>query len=208
MRAYWLIPFLVLPVASGAFATEADPGVEIVQLKEPPYDDGDMDFWANKRGAYRDALHLAKLGHIKSQYNFAMMAHVRGDAETAAYWYKRAAQRRHELAAFNLASMYMDGEGVPQDFEEAARWMEVSAKAGYVPAQFQMGKLYFHGRGVPEDPAMEAYWYKKAAENGHPAAQHNLAVLYHKGEGVPKDENLAQEWLKKSREVGNLENRY
>lgn len=211
MRAHWLIPLLALPLASGAMAingTTVEPGTLLLQLKEPPYEGGDMEEWAHRESAYRDARHLARLGHVKSQYNFAMMAHVRGETETAVHWYRRAAQRKHELAAFNLASLYMEGDGVPRDFEKAARWMEVSAKAGYAPAQFQMGKLYFHGRGVPEDPAMEAYWYKRAAENGHPAAQHNLAVLYHKGEGVEQDRELAQEWLKKSREISDMEERY
>lgn len=211
MRTHWLIPLLVLPLATGAHAsngTNVEPGTLLLQLAEPPYQDGDMDYWANQRSAYSDARHLAELGHVKSQYNFAMMAHARGETGTAIHWYKRAAQRKHELAAFNLASIYMEGDGVPQDFGEAARWMEVSAKAGYAPAQFQMGKLYFYGRGVAEDPAMEAYWYRQAAENGHPAAQHNLAVLYHKGEGVERNRELAQEWLKKSREVSDMEDRY
>lgn len=207
MRKYWLIPLLILPIASGASAGNGDPGVYILQLKEPIYQDGDLEFWANKHNAYSDARHLAKLGHVKSQYNFAMMAHIRGETERAVYWYERAARRNHELAAFNLATMYMEGDGVPQDYEAAAQWMERSAKAGYVPAQFQMGKMYFHGRGVPQDPAMEAHWYRKAAENGHPAAQHNLAVLYHKGEGVEQNDELARKWLEESRESG-LEKRY
>lgn len=208
MRAYWLASLLLLPMASGAIASNVDPGTLLIQLREPPYEGGDMEYWANQRSAYHDARHLARLGHVKSQYNFAMMAHVRGEIDTAVHWYKRAAQRKHELAAFNLASMYMEGDGVQRDFGEAARWMKVAAKAGYAPAQFELGKLYFYGRGVPEDPSMEAYWYKKAAENGHPAAQHNLAVLYHKGEGVQQDKELAQEWLKKSRETGDMEERY
>lgn len=211
MRAHRLIPLLFLPMASVAMATNGsniDPGTLLIQLTDPPYEKGDMEYWAHKQSAYKDARHLARLGHVKSQYNFAMMAHIRGDTDTAVHWYKRAANRKHELAAFNLASIYMDGDGVPRDFKEAARWMEVAAKAGYAPAQFQMGKLYFYGRGVPEDPAMEAYWYEKAAKNGHPAAQHNLAVLYHKGEGVERNEALAQEWLKKSREGGDMEERY
>lgn len=207
MRAYWLLPLLILPVATSAIAANVDPSVQIIQLQEPPYEDGDLEFWAKKHSAYSDARHLARLGHVKSQYNYAMMSHIRGDIDRAVYWYERAARRNHELAAFNLATMYMEGNGVAQDYEEAAKWMERAAKAGYAPAQFQMGKLYYHGRGVPQDPAMEAYWYKQAAKNGHPAAQHNLAVLYHKGEGVEKNDQLAREWLKKSRESG-MEKRY
>lgn len=207
MRAYWLLPLLALPMVSSAIAANADPGVLILQFQEPPYEDDDLEFWANNRSAYSDARHLARLGHVKSQYNFAMMAHIRGETDRAVYWYERAARRNHELAAFNLATMYMKGDGVDQDYEEAAKWLEHSAQAGYAPAQFQMGKLYYLGRGVPKDPAMEAYWYEEAAENGHPAAQHNLAVLYHKGEGVEQNDKLAREWLEKSRESG-MEKRY
>lgn len=207
MRAYWLLPLLVLPAASNAIAANADPGVQIVHLNEASYKTGDLEFWAKKHSAYADARHLARLGHVDSQYNYAMMAHIRGETERAVYWYERAARRNHELAGFNLATMYMVGDGVDQDFEEAAKWMERSAKAGYAPAQFQMGKLYYHGRGVPQDAAKEAYWYEAAAKNGHPAAQHNLAVLYHKGEGVEQNDELARQWLRKSRESG-MEERY
>lgn len=208
MRAYWFVPLLLLPMASTAVASNADPSVQIIQLAEPPYEDGDMEFWARKQGAYADARHLARLGHVKSQYNFAMMAHIRGETDRAVYWYERAARRNHELAAFNLASMYMDGEGVERDLATAAKWIERSARSGYAPAQFQLGKMYYHGQGVPKDPEMEAYWYRQAAENGHPAAQHNLAVLYHKGEGVEQNDELARHWLEKSREGGDLEKRY
>lgn len=198
MRKHGLIALLLLPFAAGTPAS-TDPGVLLLQFAEPAYQDGDLEYWANRPNVYKDARHLASLGHVKSMFNFAMMAHIRGETDEAVRWYKRAANRNHEMAAYNLASMYFSGDGVPVDREEAARWMERSARLGYTLAQFEMAKMYYHGLGVPQDHSKEAYWYRKAAENGNAAAAHNLAVLYQKGEGVEQSDELARKWLEKAR---------
>jgi len=201
MRTRWLLALLFLPLVASAQAAN-DPEVQIIRLTQPPYSDGDLEFWAKNQSVFSDVLHLARLGDVNAQYNLAMMAHIRGDMQTATYWYARAASRNHELAAYNLASLYYAGDGVAVDYDQAAKWMERAARLGFAPAQFQLAKMYYQGRGVPKDHAKEAYWLKKAAESGHAAAQHNLAVLYHKGEGVEKNDDLARKWLQKSKESG------
>ena len=46
----------------------------------------------------------------------------------AIYWYKKAAERGHNLALVNLAKMYYGGEGVPVDREKARRFMQEANK--------------------------------------------------------------------------------
>lgn len=202
----WLSGVAAILFATQSMASQA-PNVEIIYLGEPTVDEANLEKWAHRNSAYRDARHLAELGHIQSQFNFAMMSHIRGNTKQAVYWYKRAASRNHGPAAYNLAAMYSEGDGVSRDQPEAAHWMQKSAEAGYGPGQFQLAKMYFHGTGVAKDPSKEAYWYRRAAENDIGAAAHNLAVLYHKGEGVEKNDEKAKFWLEQSRSIG-FEKRY
>lgn len=208
MRTQCLTALLCLSLTSASGAS-VDPGVQLIHLADPPYKDGNTERWAENDRVYKDVRRLAGLGHVKSQYNFAMLAHMRGEFEDAVYWYKRAALRNHALAAYNLASLYHEGDGVEVNHAEAARWMKLSARLDNPQAQFQLAKMYFHGVGVPQDHAKEAYWYRKAAENGSAAAAHNLAVLYQKGEGVEQSEEQARLWLERSRSTSSgFETRY
>jgi TPR repeat protein len=55
------------------------------------------------------------------------------DYAIAAYWYERAAEQGDTGAAYILASMYEQGDGVPQDEQRALRWY-VEASADGEPA--------------------------------------------------------------------------
>lgn len=69
------------------------------------------------------------------------------DAQTGSIDYsnfeqaKKAAERGDSRAMFQLAEMYTDGKGVPENFSEAAKWYRRSADAGYPSAHTAMGLL-------------------------------------------------------------------
>lgn len=201
MRVRWLLLLLFLPVASGALATN-DPEVVILRLNEGAYEGKDLARHAHSYQALKNARHQAELGHVNSQFNVAVMYHLRGNYAHAMHWYQRAAKRKHAAAAYNLGAMHYRGEGTEVNYRTAASWIRKAAKLGMPEAQFHLGNLYYRGRGVPKDPAEEAHWYLKAAEAGLPEAQYNVAVLYANGDGVPRDEALAREWLQRARDNG------
>jgi len=200
MRTECLALLLAAALTPGLAAAQ-DPNVEIIQLAPPAYRDGDLAYWSRNDEVYRDTRHLAELGEPGAQYDAATMAHFRGETETAMYWYRRAAGRGNGLAAYNLATIYCNGDGVPADDAKGAYWMERAAALGLPLAQFELAKMYYQGRGVETDHGREAYWYRQAAENGNSAAAHNLAVMYHKGEGVRQDDGLARQWLERARSL-------
>ena len=74
--------------------------------------------------------------------------------------------------------MYVNGEGVPQDYEKAIDWYTKSAEQGYAKAQYNLGWMYDNGRGVPQDDKQAVYWYTKSAEQGFAVAQYNLGWMY------------------------------
>ena len=81
-------------------------------------------------------------------------------------------------AQFNLAALYMNGQGVAQDYGESARWYKLAAEQGQAEAQYNLGVLYASGQGVARDTAEAARWYRRAAEQGHADAGFNLGALY------------------------------
>jgi uncharacterized protein len=91
--------------------------------------------------------------------------------------------------------MYLNGEGVPQDFGKAISYLETSANQGSSLGQFSLGQIYYSGQGVPIDYPKSAEWFKKAADQGHDGAQFNLGVMYEEGRGVEKNVVEAHKWL-------------
>ena len=71
--------------------------------------------------------------------------------EKAAALYRKDAELGVIAAQMNLAIMYMDGQGVPQDFKEAAKWFAKAAEQGNAEAQHNLGQLYQDGKGVAQN---------------------------------------------------------
>jgi TPR repeat protein len=55
-------------------------------------------------------------------------------------------------AQYNLARMYLDGNGVAKDARQAANWLDLSARKGHAPSQALLGHLLFKGEagGPPQ----------------------------------------------------------
>jgi len=178
------------------------PGVHIVYVHPPAYAD---KMAANK--VYSDAdidaaTELAKIGDAEAQANLGVMLSSRGKYKEAAGWYRQAANMGIPTAAYNLGTLYYNGQGFTQDYAAAKEWFEIAAKRNDPYAQFQLGMMYGAGKGVTADPSSEMHWYTKAAQQGLPAAQYNLAVMYHNGEGTDQDDVKAYAWLLVAQRAG------
>jgi len=73
--------------------------------------------------------------------------------------YQKSAEQGNLLAQSNLASIYNEGKGVPQDYAEAAKWYRRTAENDTV----EKGPILLK-----------------------PQAAHSLGMLYEKGLGLPK----------------------
>jgi TPR repeat protein len=90
-----------------------------------------------------------------------------GNNVEAAKWYRRAAEQGNLLAQADLAGMYKEGKGVPQDYVEAAKWCRRAAQNDTVEktpiptkamSQHELGTFYEKGLGLPQDYAEAAKW--------------------------------------------------
>ena len=124
-------------------------------------------------------------------FNEGLEAEKRGDYATAVEIWRPFAEQGHAIAQYNLAIMYQNGEGVPQDPSRAASWYRRAAEQGDSMAQSNLGSIYRQGRGVPQNYAEATSWYRRAAEQGDIKAQHNLAIMYWEGKGVTRNPVMA-----------------
>jgi TPR repeat protein len=90
-------------------------------------------------------------------------------------------------AEYDLARLYHQGKGVPQDYREAFQWYRKAADQGNAKAQYGVGYMYHWGRDVSQDANQALGWYRKAADQGNAKAQYDLGLSYYEGKGLPQD---------------------
>lgn len=94
------------------------------------------------------------------------------DYTKAAALYEQAMKLGHWKAQFNLAGLYLKGQGVPQDQDKALQLTEDLMKKGVPAAWDNMGTYYMGGIGPLKQDATVAYaFWQKAADMGSMAAQ-------------------------------------
>ena len=117
---------------------------------------------------------------------------------------RQRAEQGDADAQFNLSFMYLNGEGVPQDYEEAIRWFRAAAEQGLAPAQFYLGFMYDSGRGVPRDEIQAHMWLSLATSSltgdlreEAVRGRDRVAEKMHPAE-IAEAERLARQWKTQS----------
>lgn len=115
----------------------------------------------------------AENGYSRGQTNIGVLL-VQGKGieknfMAAAYWFSRS---RSPRALYNLACLYLHGEGVPYDLNEAQRLIESSAASGYSKALVAMAHTI---EGTDRERAIAMY--RDAAKKGSEDARKRLTEL-------------------------------
>lgn len=127
------------------------------------------------------------------------------DYVEAAKWYKEAADyNRIGSAAYNLAFMYKDGEGVEKNDHIAIKYLLIAAEEGFIEAQRIVSQEYLVGRYVEQNYELARKWMEKAAKQGDAQAQVMLGRYYISGFGFD-DEEKSFGWFMKAAEQGYAE---
>ena len=77
---------------------------------------------------------------------------------------KELAELGFATAQYNLANMYICGQGVARDKSQAVRWLTHAAEQGHFEAQYDLGLIHYEGVGVPKDEVQAIKWFTLAAE--------------------------------------------
>jgi TPR repeat protein len=121
-----------------------------------------------EEGAERDSLLLkaGELGSLEAQRDLGAL-YATGDwtgphdSACGAEWYRRAAERGHRSAQYNLGFMRLLGEGVPRNTEEGLRWLRCAADQGFEESFRLLADLYREGYyGVAPDLDEAEHWDK------------------------------------------------
>jgi len=142
---------------------------------------------------------------VSADFDKGLKAYNSGDFKAALAEWSPLAKQGISKAQSNLAVMYANGEGVPQNNITAVKWLTKAAEQGQATAQHNLGFMYQNGSGVPKSYMTAVMWYTLAAEQGYANAQHNLALMYEEGNGVAKSLNDAIKWFTLAAEQGYAE---
>src|SRR5690349_639348 len=119
-----------------------------------------------------------------------------------------AATAGEPTAAYEVATRFAEGRGVPRSLAQAAVWYERAAKTGLAPALFRLGALYEKGEGVTKDLNEARRLYIAAADKGNVNAMHNIGVLYSEGIDGKPDFKVAAQWFRRSAMFGIADSQY
>lgn len=134
-----------------------------------------------------------------ADFDAGLAAFEKGDYAAAVKEWQPLADEGHQLAQFNLALLYHDGRGVPQDYRSAFRWFERAANQGYSRAQLNLGAMYGVGKGVKRDYAEAYKWLSLCAASGLEScvAQRDLVAKKLSGGKLSQAQQKAREWKAK-----------
>jgi len=127
-----------------------------------------------------------------------------GDYSGAINEWLPLAKEGNAVAQRNMALMYYNGNGVPQDYKAAIEWYSLAAAQGDPKAEYILGHSYDVGDGVPQDYKSALKWYTLATEHGHTDAPNFLGLMYLKGNGVSKDYVRAHMFFNLAAAYGNI----
>lgn len=118
-----------------------------------------------------------------------LTAYQNGDFAAAYQAWLPLAEAGHAQACHNLAILYLNGQGVDEDFAQAQYWCEKSAQAGHAPAQHHLAFIL-----AESDPVAATDWLEKAAEQGLAEAQFTIGEHYRLGQHRPENLDTAADW--------------
>jgi len=141
----------------------------------------------------------------RGEQHLAVQAFDRGDDATALPIFTRLAALGDARSETDLARMYDQGLGVPQDVDKAFALQIQAAAQHYGKAENNLGWMY-RSRG---DDISATHWFWLSAQHGDPDGQAAIAGLYNCGCAVlPRDETASVHWFRLSAAQGNADGEY
>lgn len=95
----------------------------------------------------------------------------------------------NSFANYSLGVVFMNGDGVNQDYGKAVDYFEIAAKQQNIDAMINLAGIYLN---FPDDrprPDRSYYWMLRAAQQEEPQALAALASMHFKGDVFPPDDN-------------------
>ncbi len=96
---------------------------------------------------------------------------------------------------YELARLYLEGEGVARDTTRAARWLTLAARKNHKGAQATLGELLFRGDGVPQHKTRGLMWLELARQAADGAGDDWILHLHEHAfaEALPTERDRARD---------------
>ncbi|GES91151.1 kinase-like domain-containing protein [Rhizophagus clarus] len=116
--------------------------------------------------------------------------------------YQKAAELENDVSQFELANMYIDGDGCDEDYDKAFELSKKLAKKEYPCGLNLLGYCYEHGIGTEFSEQKAFELYEKVAELKNLSGICNLGICYENGIGTEIDEEKAFELYQVAADLG------
>lgn len=152
-------------------------------------------------------------GHPMAQFNLGLCYEngkgVEKDLVKAVECYENAAAQGQAGAMYNLAILYMQGEGgLSKDLQHSIELLKEAAEHGLCKAQSFLGLYYADESSSHCDYEKAVPYLKMAAAKNDSSAEYTLGICYERGLGVEKDMPRAGMFYKSAAEHGHTGAQY
>lgn len=110
--------------------------------------------------------------------------------------FEEAASKGEALAMNNLGLMYINGDGVKQNYPIAMLYFQQALEHGYTNAAYDLGAMYRNAEGVQKNMQKAKEYYLIAAKTNYALAQFELAKIYAQEQNMKEFQHWALEALK------------
>ena len=160
-------------------ATQNKLGIQFASLKQ-------------HQKAFLLFMQASERGHPLAQFNLGLCYEngkgVEKDLARAVECYKNAAAQGQAGAMYNLALLYMEGDGgLSKDPEKSIELLKGAAENGLCKAQSYLGLYYADESSSHCDYEKAVPYLKMAAAKKDASAEYNLGICYERGLGIERD---------------------
>lgn len=148
-----------------------------------------------------DAAICDRMNRIANEFRTGTL--VRQDIPLAEEWYRLSADLGDFNAAWSVAQMHMDSNGIVKDNDTLLAYMEQAAAGGLSFAQSELGSIYEIGALADQDLGLARDLYTQAAESGDHFARVRLTQLLGDLDDPTPEEHAA--WLQSLRSLTELD---
>ena len=135
---------------------------------------------------------MAQMGYLPAMLSHSMALTTRKKYEEAVSLLTASEQKGAVKAYSTLATLYLNGDGVPKDTDKARAYFQQAAKAGDSDAWILLAKANFDKQSSVFDTVQAIANFEKAIAMGNTQAMTELGRWYNRGDAINRPDDRAK----------------
>ena len=137
-------------------------------------------------------------GQFRLGFSYARGEGVVGSLSDAIVWLRRAAEKGHAEAQYQLSLAYFYGGHAHYDVNS---WYDGAVEIDKSTADRNLELMFPNGISVAQDHAEALRWGRAAAEQGFAEAQAHIGMMHARGLGCEVDYAEARRWYSRASDI-------